>query len=122
VSKFRQFLVYSKATLLLAGLLALLLLVFKNRSYTTQFWPGAADQPVSTLWIMLLTAILSIVAWSILLRVRRIWKELRDVRAEKARLAEQARLEQRSQQLEQQEKRIDEKLRRGLDPNNSQGG
>src|SRR5262245_17027531 len=119
-SKIRQFVVYSKLTVLTAIALAVGVVVFKNRNYRTNFWPGADGEPVSTLWLMLATAVTSMVVFWVLGKTRRVFKELAQVRADQLvadRAAEQAHLKKR---LDEQERRIDEKLKRAVSEENSQ--
>jgi hypothetical protein len=119
-SKFRQFVVYSKVTLLCVVFLAVGYIVFRNRNFKTNFWPGADGEPVPTLWLMLATSLVSIVVFWVVLRTRRVFRELAEVRADRAaseRLAEQGRLKR---QLEEQERRIDEKLKRAVGDDKSQ--
>jgi heme/copper-type cytochrome/quinol oxidase subunit 2 len=114
-SRIREFVVYAKVTAILLVVLAVGLIVFMNRSYRTRFWPGASEVEVSTLWLMLATSVTSIVLFWLLCRVRRVFGELgrvRQDRAERERAARQSRLKD---ELDAQEKRIDAKLKRGLE-------
>jgi uncharacterized membrane protein len=121
--RIRQFVVYLKVTLVVAVVLLVAVVVFNNRNYTTRFWPGATAEDVPTLWLMLMTAAASISIFWVLMRVRGVYRELKVLHAQEA---EEQRLkahEQRSSDLEEQERRIDQKLKTALDsPNsNSQG-
>ena len=53
----KQVIVYSKVTCICLLFVAVAVIVFKNRDYRTNFWPGAAGEKVSTLWLMLATAV-----------------------------------------------------------------
>jgi type VI protein secretion system component VasK len=119
----RQFVVYTKITIIALIVLLLLVIVFNNRSYKTNFWPWADQQPVPTLWLMLATSILSILVFWIFTRLRRVFRELAQLRLENQQahtVREQDRLRK---ELNDQERRIDEKLKRGVGtaPDNSQG-
>ncbi len=107
----RQLVVYFKVTVL--GVLAVLVAVFvvKNCRYETQFWPGAVGEPVPTLWLILMTSVMSVVIFWILSRMRRIFKDLAELRAERAAADLLAKQEQRKLELLEQEKRLEEKLR-----------
>lgn len=113
--RFKQVVVYAKLTVvvLLGGLI--LIVILKNWSYRTRFWPGAADRDVRTLWLMLATGLLSIVIYWILSKTRRIYRDLAELRAEQ--LSQQRRTEQEKRQkaLLEQERRIDEKLKNALE-------
>ncbi len=104
----RQFLVYTKVTILCLIVAVVAVFVVKNCGYTTRFWPGAVGEPVSTLWLMLMTGVMSVVIFWILSRMRRIFKDLAELRAEQA-------AERRRTELLAQEKRIDEKLRKAAE-------
>jgi heme/copper-type cytochrome/quinol oxidase subunit 2 len=115
-SRMRQIVVYSKLTIVCAIFLAVAVVVFMNRNYKTNFWPGADGEPVSTLWLMLATAITSVLLFWIFAKARRVFRELTQVRAEQAmaaRLSEQERLKK---SLDDQERRIDEKIKRAIGP------
>ena len=117
---FRQFLVYAKVTMIAAAFIAAALIVFMNRNYETSFWAGKKYEDVPTLWLMLLTAVVSVLVFWLLSKVRRVWKELTEVRAQKQQAALNAESEKRRQELEQQERRIDEKLKKAIDDDKSQ--
>lgn len=115
-SQMRQIIVYSKLIIVCAALLLVALIVFMNRSFKSNFWPGADGEPVSTLWLMLATAITSVLLFWVFAKTRRVFRELTQVRAEQAmaaRLSEQERLKK---SLDDQERRIDEKIKRAIGP------
>ena len=119
----RSFVVYLKVTLLVAVALLVVTVIFENRNYKTQFWPGATAEQVPTLWLMLVTAAASVLIFWILMRIRGVYRDLKVLQAQKA---EQQRLksqEARGRELDEQERRIDQKLKKALDgdANNSQG-
>ena len=120
MSKFRQFIVYAKLAIIVIIVAAVGLVVFMNRNNTTKFWPGASDAPVSTLWLMLATGIASIVLFWILTKLRRVLREVAELSAEKTKADALAKDEQRRHELVEQERRIDEKLKKALDPDKSQ--
>lgn len=120
VQRLKRMGVYAKVGVVVIVLAAIVVLVWQNRRYTTNFWPGAAEADVPTLWLILLTAILSILVFWILSRMRRVFSELSEIRAERAAQREQAAHEQRRRELDAQERRIDEKLKKGLSDDNSQ--
>ncbi len=119
-SGFRQFLVYAKVTIMVAAFIGAALIVFMNRNYETSFWAGRKYEDVPTLWLMLLTAVVSVLVFWLLSKVRRVWKELTEVRAQKQQAALNAESEKRRKELEQQERRIDEKLKKAIDEDKSQ--
>ncbi|HKQ50473.1 MAG TPA: hypothetical protein VJZ71_20545 [Phycisphaerae bacterium] len=117
----KQITVYAKVTLIVAIFLGVATIIFKNRSYETKFWPWAVLAPVSTLWLMLATSVVSVVVFWLLSKMRRVWRELADLRLQKAAQERQAEEDQRRRQLDEQERRIDDKIKKALGPENSQG-
>lgn len=118
--RIRQFVVYAKVTLIVALAVVVIVVVFMNRNYRTNFWPWADKEQVSTLWLMLATCILSIIVFWALAKTRRVWREVVEIQAEKTRQQQEAEVERRRAALEEQERRIDTKLKQALGPDNSQ--
>jgi len=122
MAKLKELLVYAKITIL--GLLALAvgLVFFKNRLYTTKFWPFASEVEVATLWLILATSVGSIVVFWVCTKLRRVFSELRELRLQRdqRRLLDEQR--RRQEELNAQEKRIDEKLRNAAGPQGSERG
>lgn len=117
---FKQVLVYTKVTFIFLILLGVGIIVFKNSGYKTRFWPYANQADVPTLWLMLATSLVSICVFWLLTKMRRVWRELVEIRAEKAKSQRLAAEEHRRRQLDEQERRIDEKIQKALEPDNSQ--
>lgn len=113
---FGRFVVYCKVSFVGLLFLAIVVLVWQNRGYKTNFWPGAADaqSPVATLWLILLTSVLSIVVFWVLTKTRRVLRELAEVRAQRAEAQKLATQEQRRKELEEQERRIDAKIKQAI--------
>ncbi len=116
----KQIVVYTKVTIITAVLLGVLIIVFKNRGYETEFWPWADKAKVPTLWLMLATSVVSIAVFWLLSKMRRVWRELAALRAEQAEKQRLAQEDHRRRQLDDQERRIDEKIKKALDPDKSQ--
>ena len=119
-SGFRQFVVHAKVTVLCIVFVTVAVIVFMNRNYKTNFWPGASAVEVSTLWLMGATSVISILSFWLLTKTRRVWAEWVELRKEREladRLAEQEKLKQT---LDERERRIDDKLLRALGDENSQ--
>jgi hypothetical protein len=117
----KQITVYAKVTFILAVVLGVVIIIFMNRAYKTRFWPWADQADVPTLWLMLATSVVSIVVFWLLSKMRRVWRELAELQAQKAEQLRQQEEGQRRQQLEEQERRIDDKIKKALGPDNSQG-
>lgn len=112
--KLRQFVVYGKVTIVAAILLLVAIVVVKNWQFKTRFWPWANERDVPTLWLMLATAVFSILVFSAITRLRRVFKELSEVRNEQARQKEGKAFAERQRRLDEQERRIDEKIQDAL--------
>jgi CBS domain containing-hemolysin-like protein len=117
---FKQLVVYTKVTLIVAILLGVAVVVFKNSGYKTRFWPYADQADVPTLWLMLATSVVSVCVFWLLSKMRRVWRELAELRAEKLEKERLSQEEHRRSQLNDQERRIDEKIKKALDPEKSQ--
>ncbi len=112
--KLRQFVVYGKVTIVAAILLLVVVVVVKNWGFKTRFWPWADQEPVPTLWLMLATAVFSVLVFGAVTRLRRVFRELAEIRDEKARAKEAESYASRKKQLDDQERRIDEKIKGAL--------
>ncbi|MBI5762776.1 MAG: hypothetical protein HZA51_04540 [Planctomycetes bacterium] len=119
-SGFRQFVVYTKVTALFLVFAGVLLIVFMNRNYKTNFWPGAAGEQVATLWLMGATGVVSMIAFWVFSKTRRVLGEWADLRKDEEHTARQAEQEKIRQSLEERERRIDDKLRNALGDEKSQ--
>ena len=114
---FKQLRVYVRGAVILVAALAIVLVLVKNSGHTVQFWLfGLTDdtKPVNVVWLLLCTAVATLAArWVFSLG----WGLLRDVREVKRRRAVEqvtGKLQQRTTELDDQERRIDEKLRRAI--------
>ena len=102
--------------LIAIGLVAgvVLLVVVKNRENSADIWFFRGYEQVNVLWLILITAIVSVAGWWGIRKVTGVLREFREVRRQrKAELqtSEQRRL---AQELAEREKRIDQKLRRSI--------
>ena len=122
IGRVKRFFIYAKVTAVGLLFLAVFVLVAQNWGYKTRFWlwPGAADREVPTLWLILITSILSILVFWILSKTRRVFAELAEIRAQRTELKEQAAHQARNKELEERERRIDEKVKQALVEKNPQ--
>jgi MFS superfamily sulfate permease-like transporter len=113
--RIRQIVVYAKVTIVILLLLLLIILGLKNWGYKTHFWPGAVDREMPTLWLMVVTGVFSILVYWVFSKTRRVFADLAELRAQQAsrRLLEDQ--ERRTQDLDAQERRIDQKINRALE-------
>lgn len=110
----RTFAVYCK--LALAGAVGVLVavVVWMNSDNRVNFWLLRTHEQVNVLYIILITAITSIVVFWILLKIRGVLRDLRGVRAEKLKAEAAAAQQRQAAELAAREKRLDEKLRRSI--------
>ena len=111
---FKRVKVYLKLILIVAVVGFVLLVVLMNRKNTADIWVFKSYKEVSVLWLIVVTAVASVVAWWITRKVFTVIRELREVRKmeeSQSRLDEQRKL---ADEMVQREKRIDEKVRRAI--------
>ena len=91
------------------------LVLFKNRTNYVEVWFfGLTDESkkVNVVWLMLSTALGTLTAWRIVWFARGLWRDMREVAKQKA-IEEATKLqERRAAELEERERRIEEKLKR----------
>jgi type VI protein secretion system component VasK len=111
---FRRFAVYCRLALMGAVVVVLALIIWMNRENRVGFWLFGPHEDVNVLYIILITAIVSVAVFWIVTRVRGVLRELQAVRAEKLRAADEAARQRQANEVAEREKRLDEKLRRSL--------
>ena len=94
--------------------LLLLIVLLANRGYKTDVWLLTQFKNVPTLWLMAVTAVVSVVAFWVLSRVRGLMAQVRRVRAEREEAARLARHSALARELSETERRIDQKLGRAV--------
>ena len=107
--------VYLKLTAVMTAVVIVLLLVLKNSGNTVKVWFFwfKLDE-INVLWLILITAVSSIVGWWGFRKVFSVIREFREVRRQsqnQMQLDEQRRL---AQEMAERERRIDEKVRRSI--------
>ncbi|MEE8169582.1 MAG: hypothetical protein V3T70_03460 [Phycisphaerae bacterium] len=109
----RELYVYARLVLVIALTICLLILIVQNNSRISHVWIWREFE-IPTLWLMAVTGIVSVGLFWVLMRLRRLIRELRDVRTERHRETLHAEQQAMAQKLSEQERRIDEKLRQSL--------
>lgn len=109
--------VYVRTTLILVVLAAIGAVLFKNRKNEVSVWFfGLTDEVAKTnvVSLILCTAAGTLISWWVLRMGRRLWRDVGEVqRARESGRIVRAQAE-RETELTQREKRIDDKLRRGI--------
>ena len=110
----RQIKTYAKLVAMVAAAVAVLLVVLMNRNHKVDVWLFHSFPQTNVLWVMLVSGISAVViAWT-LARVRRVIRDVREIRKAKvveAQMAEQRRL---AAELKEQEDRIDTKIQSSI--------
>jgi len=106
--------VYGKLVLTGVVVLAVLLIVFKNRGRMVDVWFFHEYEDVSVLFLILVTAVASVAAWWGLSKIVGVWRDVRELRRTSAARREEDRRRKLAEDLAEREKRIDEKVRRTL--------
>ncbi len=91
------------------------LVLFKNRANTVEVWFfGLTDETkkINVVWLMLSTALGTLAAWRIVWFARGLWRDMREVARLKAIEETDKQHKQRAAELEERERRIEEKLKR----------
>ncbi len=116
---FRQLGVYVRGAIVLVVAAAIGLVLFKNRGNEVSFWffGLTGDTEINVVWLILCTAAGTLVTWWALSLGRGIWRDMREVKQVRAIDKAASKLDIRTAELEERERRIDEKLRRAIDEN-----
>src|SRR3989304_3036390 len=91
------------------------LVLFKNRTNYVEVWFfGLTDESkkVNVVWLMLSTALGSLTVWRVVWFARGLWRDMREVARLKTIEEADQKHKQRAAELEERERRIEEKLKR----------
>ena len=113
----RRFRVYVRAILVLLVVAAVGLVLFNNRGHAVPvwfFWLTDATKPVNVVWLMLCTAVGTLVTWWTIRIGWHLWRDTRELKRVQALQQTAKGLDKRSAELDERERRIDEKLRREI--------
>ncbi|HUU82518.1 MAG TPA: hypothetical protein VM243_03340 [Phycisphaerae bacterium] len=114
---FKRIKVYTKVTLLVIVALAIATVFIKNRGHRVQFWFfGLVDDqtPVNVVWLIVCTAIASVLSWWVLLAAISMVKDVREVRRQEEQQERERAQQAMARKLREQEQRIDEKLSKAI--------
>ena len=106
--------VYLRTSIVVVVVGAIGLVLFKNRANYVEVWFfGLTDESkkVNVVWLMLSTALGTLTAWRVVWFARGLWRDLREV-GRLAAIEETTKLhEKRAAELDERERRIEEKLK-----------
>ena len=106
----RQIRVYGRAILMVPLAAAVLLIVLMNRGRTADVWLFHSFEKVSTLWLLVITAATAVIVFWVLTKIVQTVREVRKVRREARVESTVTRQKEMAKRLEEQEKRIDQKV------------
>jgi uncharacterized membrane protein YciS (DUF1049 family) len=114
---FKRLKVYVRCTLIVAAAVAIGLVLVKNRDNQVAFWFfGLTEETgrINVVWLMLCTAVGTLVSWWVFSFGWGLWREVREVRRLEASKHTAKELEKRETELNKRERRIDESLKRAI--------
>ena len=106
--------VYAKLSLMVATALIVLLVIFKNRHNVVTIWFFKQYEAVNVLWLMLCTAVATVLSWWVVFATVGVWRDMRDVNAADQKKRRDEDFQKRQEELVETEKRIDKKLKEAL--------
>ncbi len=109
--------VYVRVVLIVLAVVAIGSVLWKNRANEVAFWffwLTDATKPINVVWLMLCTAAGTLICWWAFLFGWGLWRDMREVKRKRA--VEQAGedLSKREAELNERDRRIDEKLKRAI--------
>lgn len=111
----KQVKVYLRTFIVVMVVGAIGLVLFENRSNEVAFWFFGLtheDKPTNVVWLMLGTSTGAIATWRIFSFARGLWRDMREVARLKVIEEADRQHKQRAAELEERERRIEEKLNR----------
>lgn len=107
--------VYLKLFAILAAAVVILLTVVMNQENKATIWfLWRSYEQVNVLWLILITAVSSVVSWWAFLKLFGILREFREVRKARRTQFQTEEQQRLARELAEREKRLDEKLRRSI--------
>ena len=114
---FKWLKLYGRGGLIVAVLGVVGLVLLKNRGHTVAFWFfGLTDdqRPVNVVWLILCTSAATLVSWWVLSLGWGLVRDMREVHRLRAISNANKELTQRATDLQERERRVDERLKRAL--------
>lgn len=114
---FKRLKVYGRGGLIVAVLGVVGLVLLKNRGHAVAFWFfGLTDdqRPVNVVWLILCTSAATLVSWWVLSLGWGLLRDMREVHRLRAISDANKELTQRATDLQERERRVDQRLKRAL--------
>jgi len=113
----KRFKVYVRVTLIVVVAVAIGLVLFKNRDNEVSFWFFGVTEDgtqINVVWLMLCTAVGTLLSWWVFSFGWGLWRDLREVKRRQAMDRATKELAKREAELDERNRRIDEKLKRAI--------
>ena len=107
---FKKTKLYVKLVLIIFVVITSAVVLLNNRANQATVWFFKEYKNVNVLKLMLVTAVASIISFWILSTAFKLWKDWREVSLQVAHQQKEKQLEQRAEALNEQERRIGEKV------------
>lgn len=109
---FKRFKLYLRVSAISIVLVAVLAVLFMNRSNSVQVWffGITSEQPVNVVWLMLSTALGTVSVWRVFAFSRGLWRDLREWKRDVALVAVEEQQRQRTAELEERERKLKEAI------------
>lgn len=109
---FKRFKLYLRVLAISIVLVAVLAVLFMNRSHSVQVWffGLTSEQPVNVVWLMLSTALGTITAWRVFAFSHGLWRDLREWQRDVALATVEQQQRQRTAELEERERKLKEAI------------
>ena len=113
----KRFKVYVRSTLIVVVAVAIGLVLLNNRDNVVSFWFfGLTDEsrPLNVIWLMLCTAAGTLVSWWVFSFGWGLWRDMREVKRQQTMDEVAKGLAKRQAEMDERDRRIDEKLERAI--------
>lgn len=113
----KRFKVYVRVTLIVVVAVAIGLVLFKNRDNKVSFWFFGVTEDgtqINVVWLMLCTAVGTLLSWWVFSFGWGLWRDLREVKRQQAVDRATKELAKREAELDERDRRIDQKLKRAI--------
>lgn len=113
----KRFKVYVRVTLIVVVAVAIGLVLFKNRDNEVSFWFFGVTEDgtqINVVWLMLCTAVGALLSWWVFSFGWGLWRDLREVKRRQAMDRATKELAKREAELDERDRRIDQKLKRAI--------
>jgi len=111
--------VYLRLSIIVLVVGTIAFVLFKNRNYRVKFWFfGLVDETkeINVVWVIVSTATVTRLIWSILAFCSKMWRDLREVRKQDAQKRMEESMKRREAELTEREARLNQKQNQDATP------